>query len=166
MRHNALLTIIFTDRRGIRRFNISLAAFGNPSQIKLITRNALRGMRRQLTEYPDRFAVNIIRYAKGEVNIIEIERNPLWRYEFNITELPPRVTIIRRDQGLSKTTNLFRWIGAERAKIVPVNIFPRDFTKRRRGRPSALSKIQKTPMPDYVKEGVAYFSGSRKGNLP
>lgn len=165
MRHNALLTIIYAERDGIRRFNLSLASRGQPSQIKLIIHNALRGMRRRLTEYPDRFLVNIIRLARCEVNIIEIERNPLWRYEFNISELPPRVTIINRSQRISKIQPLFRFIGAERARIVPVNIKRIDLTKRRRGRPSALSKMPKSPLPDYVKDGVAYYSDGRKPDL-
>ena len=161
MRHNALITIISNERSGRREFNISLASHAQPHQIKLISRKAVRGMRRDLTEEAEQFAINIIRLsAPTTVNIIEHPADPLWRYEFHLIPPVPRLYIRRPDQKLSKIHKLFRWLGAERAKIVPVNITPDPGRKRGRGRPSALSKLQLPPSaaPLYVKDGVAYFT--------
>ena len=142
MRHNARVTILSDNEPPL---NIFLASRATPHEIKVISRNALRGMRRHL-DY-EQFYIKFIRLTKVELTITSSASSYLWEYEFHLSPLPPRVTIINRSNGLCKTLGLFRWIGPELAKIVPVNIMRSPDYGKKRGRPSALSKLSPQSKP-------------------
>lgn len=162
MRHNARITIISDEPDGRRELDLFLSSFASPSELKVISRKAIRKMRRHFDS--ERFYINLIKLAQGTVNIFPIAATYLWQYQFNFTGRIPKLTITHTTNDLSRTVGLYRWLGPER----PIKELPEEaaaiYGKRPRGRPSNIRRaIAPVPAPLYVTpEGVAVFEDDQR----
>lgn len=168
MQHNAKIAF-FLDKKH-DPFTIFLEGFGAPEDVKRIARLATRGKRRQIVATPEMFAVNLFSYAanRTRVHIFDLMRDYLWHYSFNFMYPIPSVHIRNPSNGLSEELTLFDWLGQERhsqrAPAVAVDTPNVHKGKRRRGRPSILSKLPQTPPPLYydIKKGIAVYAEDKQ----
>lgn len=145
MRHNARITITSDEPDGRRELNLFYSSFASPNELKVISRNAIRKMRRHFDS--ERFYINLIRLARGEVTIFPLAAEYLWEYEFNFTSRVPKLTIIHARNELSRTVGLYRWLGPER-DVKAKEPLQSIESYGKRGRPSAIRRnIAPVPAP-------------------
>ena len=102
MRHNAKINFTYHETEGPQRFTIYLTGYGRPEEVKSACIRALRNNRTLIATDPDTAVFNISFHLrkKTQVNLTPQAPLYLWHYAFNLSAVPPRVTIKNPSNGI------------------------------------------------------------------
>lgn len=163
-RNSALISVLYDDREPA--FKMYLDAFGHPDQVRDMVKRACKARRRQIMVNPDIFPFNLAYAASLKTTVYpsKRERDYCFTYYINLHAAVPRVKIYDARAHHNRHLHFFDWIGPEyRTKPKPVVQNPAaDYSgKRRRGRPTNVSKAIGRHAPESAPENIVVDEAKR-----
>lgn len=151
MQHNCAISIKYHEN--YRTFKLYLSSYGAPENVRNMLILAVRGLRGLVKSDPEPLLAQLVYQAvrkckKATVTFHPREASYLWRYRIDLLRMIPTIKMSNLSNGISDTHLLFEFLGPAVARKVtdPQQQKVESYGKRRRGRPSNLSRVIK-PVP-------------------